>query len=104
MLLQQVALTEQLAVIMRTQKLHWGSRPSVNDHSCDFDDSCHFLVVVFGSSIALRINHFHCFYYTFLGVVVVQSQCNTVRAVEGLVDMRPLRALLGIGDSGAVCS
>ena len=102
MLVQQVALTEQLAVIMRTQKLHWRSRPSVNDHSCDFDDSCHLLVVVLGSSIAPRINHFHWFYYTFL--CVVQFQCNTVRAVDGLVDMRPLRALLGIGDSGAVCS
>ena len=54
--------------------------------------------------ICTQINHFHCLNYTFL--CVVQFQCSTVRAVEGLVDMASLRPLLiGIdGDSGAVCS
>ena len=107
--IQQVALTEQLAVIVRPQKLHWRGQPSVNHNPCDFVTSFSVIrvnywllslevhlqwgLIIFTSSI-IR------FYAS-----VVQFQCNTVRAVEGLVDMRPLRALLGIaGDSGAVCS
>ena len=34
MLLQQVALTELIAGVVRTHILHWQGRPSVNDYSC----------------------------------------------------------------------